>query len=141
MDKRLRAFTRLQGALVHIEKELCRTHQAYGLTDGQFAVLEALYQRGDLSVGQVKERIHSSSGTMPIIVKNLEKMGLVIKKKDKLDKRKNIISLTTNGRDLISRACPHREKKIREIFSGLSSEELTLLSKLCKKLEDSTKEL
>ena len=40
-------------------------------------VLEALYSKGDMSVGEVRERILSSVGTIPLIVNNLVKMNYV----------------------------------------------------------------
>ena len=49
-------------------KVLC---QKQGLTFGQFMVLEALYHKGPLSVGEVKESILSTDGTIPVIVANM----------------------------------------------------------------------
>lgn len=39
----------------------------YGLTTSQFGVLVALYHKGSLSVGEVQEKILSTSGTIPVI--------------------------------------------------------------------------
>ena len=61
---------------------------AHGLTLGQFAVLEALYHKGAMTVGQVQEKILSSSGTIPLIIRNLEKRSLLKRRMDEQDKRK-----------------------------------------------------
>ncbi|WP_235899151.1 MarR family transcriptional regulator [Suipraeoptans intestinalis] len=47
------------------------------MTLSQFAVLEALYSKGDLTVGEVREKILSSVGTIPVIVNNLVGRGYV----------------------------------------------------------------
>lgn len=60
----------------------------YNLTLGQFAVLEALYHKGDLTVGQVQRAILSSSGTVPVIVGNLEKRGYLARQTDEADRRR-----------------------------------------------------
>ena len=59
-----------------IDRKTAQIAGAYGLTLGQFSVLEALYHKGDLTVGQVQEAILSTSGTIPVIVGKLEKEGM-----------------------------------------------------------------
>ena len=47
----------------------------YGLTLPQFAVLEALYHKGDLSVGELKESVLSTDGTIPVVTRHLKPAG------------------------------------------------------------------
>lgn len=131
----LKAFIGLHRALNHIDKEVSQVHNKYGLTMGQFAVLEALYNKGDMCVGQVQDKILSSSGTIAVIVKNLETRDLIEKSPDPGDKRKNILSLTGKGRELISRAYPENEEKILTLMGELSKEELDQLLNITKKLD------
>lgn len=44
-----RAVNKIDGKTIKIVKQ-------YGLSLGQFAVLEALYHKGDMTVGQVQEK-------------------------------------------------------------------------------------
>lgn len=95
-------------------KVLC---QKQGLTFGQFMVLEALYHKGPLSVGEVKESILSTDGTIPVIVANMEKAGLLARKQDEKDRRKSILSLTKKGRDIIREVYPDNAEMIHTAFS------------------------
>lgn len=110
----------------------------YGLSLGQFAVLESLYHKGDLSVGEVQRKILSSSGTMPVIVRNLEKRGLLTKSPDGEDRRRNILHITEEGRKLIAEIFPLNKELILESLSPLSREEKDALLKLLKKLKRHT---
>ncbi len=106
----------------------------YGLTFSQFMVLEALYSKGDMSVGEVRERILSSVGTIPLIVKNLVKMGYVERRVDEKDRRICILSLTKDGYDVISEIAPKNQLMIEEKMAVLEEEEKEMLVYLLKKL-------
>lgn len=105
----------------------------YGLTLSQFGVLEALYHVGDLTVGEVKNKILSSDGTIPVVVKNLEKQGFLFRKQDPKDRRKSILSLTEQGRDVIAKAYPENEKMIQDALSVWTRDEKRQLLKLLQK--------
>src|SRR3712207_3630263 len=49
----------------------------HGLTISEFAVLEVLYHKGPLLLGEVQRRILVSSGGITYLVDRLEKRGLV----------------------------------------------------------------
>lgn len=134
MENDLKAFIGLHRALAYLDKEVAKVHMDFGLTTGQFAVLEVLYHKGDLCVGEVKEKILSSTGTMPVIIKNLEKRGLITRLVDQKDKRRAILSLTEEGRDLIGQAYPVNEAKIRDLLRVLSKDDLENLLAITKKL-------
>ena len=53
--------------------ETSRIMTAHDLTLSQFAVLEAVVHKGTLSIGEIQRKILSTTGTMPVIIKNLEK--------------------------------------------------------------------
>lgn len=95
-----------------IDRKTAQIAGAYGLTLGQFSVLEALYHKGDLTVGQVQEAILSTSGTIPVIVGKLEKEGMLTRCQDDKDRRKFILHLTDKGRELIAEVYPKNEEMI-----------------------------
>lgn len=113
----LKIFIGMSRVLNSINRKTAKVHKKYGLTSAQFAVLEALYHKGDLSVGQVQEKILSTSGTIPVIVKNLEKCHLLEKKQDDIDKRKYILHITEKGRELMDQVYPENEAIILEMFN------------------------
>ena len=62
-----------------IHKESDAMLKSYGLTNGQFAVMEALYSKGDLTVSELIEKVLTTSGNMTVLISNLEKAGMVIR--------------------------------------------------------------
>lgn len=117
-----------------IDRKTSRLVGEYDLSLGQFGVLETLYHKGSLTVGQVQEKILSTVGTIPMIVSNLVKKGLIKRCKDKNDKRKCILKLTKKGRDLIAIVFPKNEELILEEMNVLSQDEKETLLALLKKL-------
>ncbi|MDO5100898.1 MAG: MarR family transcriptional regulator [Eubacteriales bacterium] len=100
---------------------------AYDLTLGQFAVLEALYHKGAMTVGQVQEKILSSSGTIPLIIRNLEGRGLIERRPDEKDRRKCWLALTESGTVLIRQVYPQNEAALIEKLACWSAEQKEVL--------------
>ncbi|NLY09282.1 MAG: MarR family transcriptional regulator [Tissierellia bacterium] len=136
----LKIIIGLHRVINYIDQQTSRIAAEYGLTMGQFAVLEALYHKGDMTIGQVQEKILSSTGTMPLIVKNLEKRNYIKKIQSLDDKRKYILQLTNDGEDIIKKVYPKNEEKIIEIMEILSVEEKKSLVSILKKLGDDINE-
>lgn len=126
----------LHRVVTDLDRETARISGRYGLTLGQFAVLEALYHKGDLTVGQVKEAILSSTGTIPVIINNLEKQNFVHRAHDPADRRRSIVQLTSSGRRLIEKVYPENEQMFRDKFSVWSKDEQRELLRLLLKYRD-----
>lgn len=112
----------------------------HNLTLGQFAVMEALYSKGRLSTGEVMEKILSTSGNIPVIVKNLEKDGFITRKQDESDKRRFILDLTDKGKDLMDEIVPENLKFMDELISLWNDDEkeelIILMNKFRRKYEE-----
>lgn len=112
----------------------------HNLTLGQFAVMEALYSKGGLSTGEVMEKILSTSGNIPVIVKNLEKDGFITRKQDESDKRRFILDLTDKGKDLMDEIVPENLKFMDELISLWDDEDkkelIILMNKFRRKYEE-----
>lgn len=112
--------------------------EANGLTIGQFALLELLYHRGEQSIGAATKLSMSTPGNMTVVVKNLVKRGLITTHKNPSDKRSSTLSITEEGKSIMSSLFPEHSQRIKSFLSGLSSEEQketkTLLRKLNKSL-------
>lgn len=139
MDKdnpvELKILIGMHRAVNKIDSQTIKTAKKYGLSIGQFAVLEALYHKGDMTVGQVQEKILSSSGTIPVIIKNLEKKGYIAHKADECDKRKCILHITEQGESIIKQVFPENKEMIIDAFKNLSDNEKDELLRLLKKLK------
>ncbi|WP_243344068.1 MarR family transcriptional regulator [Anaerococcus sp. AGMB09787] len=134
MNYELRTFIGISRLKNSIDRKSNILVKEYGLSLSQFAVMEALFHRGDMCIGDVKDKILSSSGTMPVIVRNLKKKNLISSYKDKDDKRREILILTEEGKELIEEIFPKNEDIIRESFDGLSKEEVKDMIRLLRKL-------
>lgn len=118
----------------NIDKRTSKMALEHGLTFSQFAVLEALYSKGEMTVGMVRKHILSSMGTIPLIINNLVKMNYVQRLSDEKDRRICIVSLTDEGRKLIKELAPKNEKMIKDFMRVLTDDEKDNLLYLMKKL-------
>ncbi|MGI6117274.1 MAG: MarR family winged helix-turn-helix transcriptional regulator [Bilifractor sp.] len=123
-----------------IDRQSAHIAAAHGLTLSQFGVLEALYHIGDMTVGEVKEKILSSDGTIPVVIKNLEKNGLLSRKQDPDDRRKSILSLTEPGRTRIAEVYPENERMIHNQMKVWSEEEKKELASILRRFPSGEKE-
>ncbi len=126
-------FTRAEHA---IHKREFQTIKESGLTNAQFGVLEALYNKGDLKICELIEKILTTSGNITVVIKNLEKEGLVTKNLDPEDRRAAIISITDKGRKIIEEILPEHIKNINKIFDILTDEEKNMLKDILKKFKN-----
>lgn len=77
---------------------------ALGLTYPQYLVFLVLWERDDLTVKALGERLFLDSGTITPLIKRLEARGLVTRTRDEEDERQVRIRLTGEGRVLKAKA-------------------------------------
>jgi len=104
----------------------------YGLTESQFGALDSLLHLGPMKQKEIGKKILKSGGNITMVINNLEKRGLVERRKGEKDKRQFIIHLTPKGRKSINELLPRIVKKIKKHFEILSKEEQKELQRLCK---------
>ena len=134
VKQELKAFIAMSRALNEINRNTISIVKEYGISTSQFAVLEALYHKGDLTVGEVQEKILSTSGTIAVVIRNLENSGLIYKTQDSKDKRRYILKLSDKGLDLIAKVYPKNEKMLLSVMSSLNQDELNNLLLYMKRL-------
>ena len=127
----LTVFTKAEHNIHRKEYETIKKHQ---LTPAQFGVLEALYTKGELTIGQLIEKNLSTSGNMTVVVRNLERDGLIKKIANPEDKRISLISLTEIGEERIEAVLVEHYENIHFIFHVLSDEEKQMLKQVLKKV-------
>ena len=103
----------------HAERDIGRS----GLTPTEFAVLEVLYHKGPLLLGEVQRLILVSSGGVTYLVDRLERKGLVERRECSYDRRARYAALTAEGEELIGRIFPAHAACIEHATSGLNVEE------------------
>lgn len=75
-----------------------------GLTYPQYLVMMVLWERDELTVSEIGERLFLDSATLTPLLKRLEAAGLLQRKRAVSDERQVIVSLTTEGRRVRARA-------------------------------------
>jgi MarR family 2-MHQ and catechol resistance regulon transcriptional repressor len=112
--------SRAQAAVsAHVAADVHR----YGLTLTEFAILEALYHRGAMLLGEVQRRILVSSGGITFLVDRLVAKGLVVRQECPSDRRARYAALTPDGEAMIARIFPGHAAIITRAVSALSGEE------------------
>jgi MarR family 2-MHQ and catechol resistance regulon transcriptional repressor len=104
------------------------------LTASQFGVLEALHHLGPMSQRALAGKILKSSGNLVTVIDNLERRGLVRRRKLDSDRRVAEVSLTGEGRRVIETLFPAHVAAVVDAFSALSGDEQAELRRLCRKV-------
>jgi MarR family 2-MHQ and catechol resistance regulon transcriptional repressor len=131
----LLVYARLMRAANALRTKASRQLEPTGLTLSQFAVLEALYHLGPLSLSEIAKKILTTGGNLTMVAGNLEKQGLVARKINPEDARVSILSLTPKGKKLISEIFPRHAEAIVAVFEVLTPKEQKKLGELCRKLD------
>ena len=106
--------------------------EAGGLTWSQFGALEALQHLGPLAQCELARKLLRSGGNITMVVDNLEKRGLVRRKRNEADRRSVTVSITEEGSTVIRAAFRKHLEAVKREFSILNSDELGELRRICK---------
>ncbi len=130
----LDTYIKLTRANDTINARLATAGSMHDLTISQFGVLEALYHLGPQAQNVLGEKILKSNSNMTTVIDNLEKRGLVRRNRAEDDRRKIIVHLTPEGREMIQNIFPLHVKAIKDQFAVLTTQEKQILSELLRKL-------
>lgn len=106
----------------------------HGLTLAEFGILEALYHKGPMLLGEVQKRILVSSGGITYLVDRLVQRGLLERRPCAEDRRARYAALTDEGQAFVARVFPEHAKAIRGAMRGLSGSEQATAAVLLKRL-------
>jgi MarR family transcriptional regulator, 2-MHQ and catechol-resistance regulon repressor len=107
---------------------------SHGLSAGEFAIMEALYHKGPLLLGEVQRKILVSSGGVTYLVDRLEKQGLVERRACAEDRRARYAALTAAGTAVMAGIFPAHASAIQEAVRGLPAAEQAEAIALLKRL-------
>ncbi len=130
----LNMFITLARASNTIFADVNRALAAPKLSPSQFGALETLFHLGPMNQRELGTKLLKTNGNMTMVVDNLERRGLVTRKRSSSDRRCITVSLTAAGRRVIKKAFP---EVLRELVAGtdhLDDAELETLYQLCRKL-------
>ena len=125
-------FRRASNAISRKEVQTIKKHN---LTVAQFGVMEALYNKGNLRIQDLIDKLLSTSGNMTVVIRNMIRDGYIFKVADEKDKRSYLIGLTPLGRETIEKILPEHYDNIGKIFSVLSLKDQEDLAQILKKFK------
>lgn len=103
-DDILKLDNQLCFAIYACSKEITRLYrpflEQYGLTYTQYITLLALWEKDDVTVKDLGERLYLDSGTLTPLLKKMEENQLLVRQRSSEDERKVIIKLTEKARNL-----------------------------------------
>ena len=114
----------------HTEADVAR----HGLSIAEFGILEVLYHKGPLLLGEIQRRILVSSGGITFLVDRLAEKGLVAREACPSDRRARYAVLTPAGRALMKRIFPGHAEVIAGALAGLSRDDRRIATKLLRDL-------
>ncbi len=106
----------------------------HGLTLAEFGVLEALYHKGPMLLGEVQRSLLVSSGGVTYLVDRLAERGLVRRDRCPEDRRARYAVLTEAGEAFVREAFPCHAAAVQAAMAGLTPEEQETARTLLRKL-------
>ena len=128
----LNVFIKLIRAVESLNSILNTSLSKEGLTESQFGVLEALFHLGPMSQKNLGSKLLKSGGNITLVIDNLEKRGLVTRRRGVVDRRYFSIQLTDKGKKLVESIFPKQLKIITEEIGILNENEQYELQRMCK---------
>jgi MarR family 2-MHQ and catechol resistance regulon transcriptional repressor len=126
-----------QAVRAYAEADVAR----HGFTMAEFGILEALYHKGPLLLGELQRRILVSSGGVTYLVDRLAEKGLVERLECRTDRRARYAALTDAGADLIARIFPEHQRAIERALASLSPSDLEALTTQVRQLGQAVESL
>lgn len=93
----------LYSTMLGVQKVYRTLLEDLGLTYAQYLVMLVLWERNELTVSEIGERLFLDSPTLTPLLKRMEAAGFVARNRSGADERQVIVSLTTGGKRLRER--------------------------------------
>lgn len=132
--KSLKLLVVMLRATQSVEDLVKKDMRTYGINPTEFAVLELLYNKGKQPIQRIGKKILLASSSITYVIDQLEKKGLVERLDCPDDRRIKLASITQKGREFMNEAFPKHEKRIEEIFSNMTEEEIDVAIEIFKRI-------
>ncbi|MBQ0141099.1 MAG: MarR family transcriptional regulator [Kurthia sp.] len=106
----------------------------YTITPPQFIALQWLDELGDMTIGDLSNKMYLAFSTTTDLIDRMEKNQLVQRVRDMQDRRVVRIHLLTEGEKIIKEVIEKRQKYLGNIVSDFQSSEIEELSALLHKM-------
>ncbi|MBT2693097.1 MarR family transcriptional regulator [Bacillus sp. ISL-55] len=106
----------------------------YTITPPQFIALQWLFEDGDMTIGELSNKMFLACSTTTDLVDRMEKNELVVRVKDPNDRRVVRIHLLDEGERIIDEVIKKRQLYLQEVLKDFSGEEILSLKEGLGKL-------
>jgi DNA-binding MarR family transcriptional regulator len=134
------ASSRLGYLFKHAQQRMAQLNSAalapYDINGRELAVLLVLTDHEPPSQQQAAERLGVDRTTMVALLDGLETKGLVTRRPQAGDRRRNVVELTEKGRQTVTDATAASDEAERALLSALTKQEAEQLRKLLQALVD-----
>jgi MarR family 2-MHQ and catechol resistance regulon transcriptional repressor len=130
----LRLWIVVARAFNSVSQLLLADIEQHGLTGTEFGILEALYHKERLTLGEIQRKILVTSGGITYLVDRLVEKGFVRREECPSDRRARYAVLTPAGQSLIRRIFPPHAAQIERAMSALTATEQREATALLRKL-------
>lgn len=113
----------------------------YPITSPQFVALQWLLEEGDLTIGELSNKISLAFSTTTDLVDRMEKNELVERVRDNKDRRVVRIHLLEKGKVIIHEVIEKRQEYLLEVLEGFSSEDAGTLNEMLELLYSRMKQV
>ena len=125
-----------------INRKLYRNFRQYNIdiTPEQWTVLLYLWEKDGVTQQELCNATFKDKPSMTRLIDNMERLNLVVRISNKMDRRTNLIHLTKRGRDLEEMSRFVANKTLKEALKGLTIEELDISQEVLRKVFTNTKD-
>ena len=106
----------------------------YKITPPQFVALQWLFEEGDMTIGDLSNKMFLAFSTTTDLVDRMEKNNLVLRSRDPHDRRVVRIHLLDEGGRIIDEVIKKRQVYLEEVLTNFSEDEIQLLQSSLMKL-------
>lgn len=112
-----------------------------GLTSiQQWVILRTIIQKGDISIGELKEETLVTKQNMTGMINRLQQANLVVLFTDTKDKRRTRVKVTEEGQRVYEQLSSSRNEFNSKSYNIYNDQEIFILSDLLSRLVDHLKE-
>lgn len=112
----------------------------YTITPPQFVALQWLFEEGDMTIGELSNKMYLACSTTTDLVDRMEKNELVVRVKDTKDRRVVRIHLLQEGERIIEEVIKKRHLYLQNVLKNYSNTEVQLLQKNLQRLHHDMRE-
>lgn len=112
----------------------------FNITIPQFTALQILINNGNLTIGELSQKMALACSTITDLIDRMEKNQLVVRRKDEKDKRVVRIEVLPAGHEIVKRVLEKRVEFLESKMASLTEEETDLLKEGLESLYNAIKD-